>query len=144
MMFDLPVVIISYIYFLALTVYAWSVFFVIGILMSLAFALLLGSTWLQTVCMFTNYFRYNPETEEIVLKRFRQKERTISISSIEKIVIKVNEDPALGAVGGRKATSFAVKSRNGYDYFYIPNDPVLEKFFADHGIPTLRYYEEES
>ena len=143
-MFYLPVTLLCYLYFLALTVYTWSLFFVIGILMLLTFALLLGSTWLHTICMFTNYFCYNSETDEIILKRFRHKDRVIALSSIEKIVIKGNEDPALGAVGGRKTTSFAVKSREGYDYFYIPNDPILEKFFADHGIPTLRYYEEES
>ncbi len=142
-MFFLPVTILIYIYFLALTVWCWCLFFLLGILMLSIFVVYLGSTWLNTVCSFTNYFFYNPETDEIILKRFKNKDRVISLSSIEKIVIKSNDDPALGALGV-KATSFAVKSREGYDYFYIPNDPVLEQFFADHSIPTLRYYEEGS
>ena len=93
--------------------------------------------------MFTNYFCYNPETDEIILKRFKHKDRVIALSSIENIVVKRNDDPTLGQLGV-KAASFAVKSREGYDCFYIPNDSILEQFFADHGIPTLRYYEEES
>ena len=141
--FSLPITIVLYIYMLAMTVGGWCLSFLLGILMLSVVVMFVGSTWLNTVCMFTNYFCYNPENDEIILKRFKHRDRVIALSSIEKIVVKRNDDPTLGELG-IKATSFAVKSREGYDCFYIPNDPVLEQFFADHGIPTLRYYEEES
>lgn len=97
--------------------------------------------------MFYNRIWYDAQTDEIILIRFREKVRRFAISDIEKIVPKRNDDDRMGAISGRGSHSqqtFAVKSREGYDYFFIDNDPILEKFFADHGIPTLRYYEEET
>ncbi len=96
--------------------------------------------------MFYNRIWYDAKTDEIILIRFREKVRRFALSDIEKIVPKRNDDDRMGALSGRGSHSqqtFAVKSREGYDYFFIANDPILEKFFADHGIPTLRYYEEE-
>lgn len=129
----------------AMIVWSWSVhpFLGIGWTALYAFCLIVGLN--STICTFTNYFTYNPETNEITLKRFRQRDRVINLSSVEKIVEKRNTDPFLGAIDGKHSNSCAVKSRDGYDYFFIEqNDAVLEKFFADHGIPTLPVREEST
>lgn len=100
-----------------------------------------------SIRMVYDVFYYDEETNEIILRRFRQKERRISLDNIEKIIPKRNEDDHMGAISGKGKGSqqtFSVKSRDGYDYFFIANDRVIIDFFADHGIPTLRYDEEEA
>ncbi len=92
-------------------------------------------------------FYFDTEKNEIVLKCFRAKERHIPLENIEKIIPKRNDDDRMGALSGKGKGSqqtFSVKSREGYDYFFITNDRVIIDFFADHGIPTLRYEEEET
>ena len=133
------------IYMAAITVGCWLVHSLTGIMCTALFAFCLLVSFNSTICVFTNYFTYNPETNEITLKRFRQRDRVINLSSVEKIVEKRNRDPFLGAIDGKHSNTCAVKSRDGYDYFFIEqNDAVLEKFFADHGIPTLPVREEST
>ena len=133
------------IYMAAITVGCWLVHPLTGIMWTILFAFCLLVSFNSIICDFTNYFTYNPETNEITLKRFRQRDRVINLSSVEKIVEKSNPDPFLGACSRKHSTSCVVKSRDGYDYFFIEqNDAVLEKFFADHGIPTLPVREEST
>ena len=89
-------------------------------------------------------FYYDEEKNEIILKRFRQKDRRFPLDSIEKIILKRNDDDRMGAISGKANNTFCVKSSEGYDYFFVINDPAIEKFFADHGIPMIRYDEEET
>ena len=133
------------IYMTAILVCCWLAHPISGIMWMVLCAFCLLVSFNSTICDFTNYFTYNPETNEIILKRFRQRDRVINLSSIDKIVIKRNTDPFLGAIDGKHSNTCAVKSRDGYDYFFIEqNDAVLEKFFADHGIPTLPVREEST
>ena len=133
------------IYMTAILVWSWLVHPLTGIMCTALCAFCLIVSFNSTICDFTNYFTYNPETNEITLKRYRQRDRVINLSSVEKIVEKRNRDPFLGAIDGKHSNSCAVKSRDGYDYFFIEqNDAVLEKFFADHGIPTLPVREEST
>ncbi len=133
------------IYMTAILVWCWLVHPLVGIMWTALCAFCLIVSFNSTICDFTNYFTYNPETNEITLKRYRQRDRVINLSSVKKIVEKRNIDPFLGAIDGKHSNSCAVKSRDGYDYFFIEqNDAVLEKFFADHGIPTLPVREEST
>ena len=133
------------IYMTAILVWSWLVHPLTGIMCTALCAFCLIVSFNSTICDFTNYFTYNPETNEITLKRYRQRDRVINLSSVEKIVEKRNRDPFLGAIDGKHSNTCAVKSRDGYDYFFIEqNDAVLEKFFADHGIPTLPVREEST
>ena len=94
--------------------------------------------------MIYDSFYYDEEKNEIILKRFRQKDRHFPLDSIDKIILKRNDDDRMGAISGKANNTFCVKSREGYDYFFVLNDPAIEKFFANHGIPMIRYDEEET
>ena len=134
-----------YLFLIDSTVWMWSMHPVVGALWSIIPLFLVIATLSRFICTFTNYFTYNPETNEITLKRFRQRDRVINLSSVEKIVEKNNPDPFLGACSRKYSAPWVVKSRDGYDYFFIEqNDAVLEKFFAEHGIPTLPVREEST
>jgi hypothetical protein len=120
---------------------------IIGFIMIAFFAILQIAMIPYFIRMIYDGFYYDEEKNEIILKRFRQKDRRIPLENIEKIISKRNDDDRMGALSGKGKGSqhtFSVKSREGYDYFFITNDPAIEKFFANHGIPMIRYDEEET
>jgi len=116
----------------------------IGFIMIAFFAILQIAMIPYFIRMIYDGFYYDEEKNEIILKRFRQKDRRFPLDSIEKIILKRNDDDRMGAISGKANNTFCVKSREGYDYFFVINDPAIEKFFADHGIPMIRYDEEET
>ena len=79
------------IYMTAILVWCWLVHPLTGIMCTALCAFCLIVSFNSTICDFTNYFTYNPETNEITLKRYRQRDRVINLSSVEKIVEKINE-----------------------------------------------------
>lgn len=89
--------------------------------------------------MIYNCIYYDEKTDELILHRLRSKDRRIAMSNVDKIVPKDNTDITLGAYSIKYNLTFAVKSRDGYDYFFISDCPVLMQFFKDHGIPKLNY-----
>jgi len=96
------------------------------------------------VGMIYNCIYYDEKTDELILHRLRSKDRRIAFSDIEKIVPKRNDDITLGSYKNKYNSTYAVKSRDGYDYFFISDCPVLMQFFKEHGIPTVERDEELS
>ena len=94
------------------------------------------------VGMIYNCIYYDEKTDELILHRLRSKDRRIALSDIEKIVPKRNDDITLGSYKDKYNSTYAVKSRDGYDYFFISDCPVLMQFFKEHGISKLNYDDE--
>ena len=92
--------------------------------------------------MIYNCIYYDEKTDELILHRLRSKDRRIALSDIEKIVPKRNDDITLGSYKNKYNSTYAVKSRDGYDYFFISDCPILMQFFKEHGISKLNYDDE--
>ena len=92
--------------------------------------------------MIYNCIYYDEKTDELILHRLRSKDRRIALSDIEKIVPKRNDDIMLGSYKDKYNSTYAVKSCDGYDYFFISDCPVLMQFFKEHGISKLNYDDE--
>ena len=94
------------------------------------------------VGMIYNCIYYDEKTDELIIHRLRSKDQRIALSDIEKIVPKRNDDITLGSYKNKYNSTYAVKSRDGYDYFFISDCPILMRFFKEHGISKLNYDDE--
>ncbi len=127
---------------IAICVWSYRLTKVLAILEILFFVPIGMGIILMLIGMLYNCVYYDEKTDELILRRLRSKDRRIALSDIEKIVPKRNDDIALGSYSNKYNSTYAVKSREGYDYFFISDCPILMQFFKDHGIPKLNYDEE--
>ena len=122
---------------IAICVSLWRLMQILGIVATVIYGLIGICLLPRVVGMLYNCVYYDEKTDELILHRLRSKDQRIAMSNIDKIVPKDNTDFTLGAYSNKYNLTFAVKSREGYDYFFISNCPVLIRFFNDHGVPTV-------
>ena len=137
MILDIGQYVLLAVVMIALCVSSWRLMRILGIVATVIYGLIGICLLPRVVGMFYNCIYYDEKTDELVLHRLRSKDQRIAMSNIDKIVPKDNTDLALGAYSNKYNLTFAVKSREGYDYFFISNCPVLIRFFNDRGVPTV-------
>ena len=137
MVLDIGQYVLLTVMIVALCASLWRLMRILGIIAAVVYGLI--GIWLppRVIGMLYNCIYYDEKTDELILHRLRSKDRRIAMSNIDKIVPKDNTDITLGAYSNKHNLTLAVKSRDGYDYFFISNCPILMQFFKDHGVPTV-------